>query len=36
MTNEKDRAAVEMPHSVTIDDRERMTVTGVTEVLSFD
>ena len=36
MPSEKEHAALAMPHSIMLDDREHMTVTGVTEVLSFD
>ena len=36
MTNTSVPAAIKPPHKLTLDDRERLTLTGVTEVESFD
>ena len=35
MTNNSDYRS-ELPHSVTLEERRRLTITGVSEVLSFD
>lgn len=36
MMNELNRVPVDLPHSLTLEERGRLNVTGVSEVVSFD